>query len=254
MSRRRNSISEQFSARLVPMLQSPAYRSLSLSGHRVVSRIEIELAAHGGNDNGALPVRYEDFVEYGITRECIAPAIREAEALGFIEVTKRGRAGNAEHREASKFRLTFAHDRNSRQRPPTHEWRKIQTLAEAQQISRLARMQRNPDSVMRGGKIKSQYGKSTPASVRKTHTENRKIPVGVSRTTGLVGKPALLSISRVGDRKGNGALPWSTPSIIEVTDPDEAAAIRAAMQRCSRVYGQQKQESAKQQQRNENAH
>jgi hypothetical protein len=31
----------------------------------VISRIEIELAHHGGNDNGQLPVTTDDFVEYG---------------------------------------------------------------------------------------------------------------------------------------------------------------------------------------------
>jgi hypothetical protein len=46
--RRRTSIGEQFSARLVRMLESPAYRALSLSAHRVLSRIEVELAHHGG--------------------------------------------------------------------------------------------------------------------------------------------------------------------------------------------------------------
>ena len=78
------------------MLESPAYRALSASGHKVISRIEIELGHHGGNDNGRLPVTTNDFVEYGMHRTSVAPAIREAEALGFIRVTERGRGGNAE--------------------------------------------------------------------------------------------------------------------------------------------------------------
>ncbi|MFL5007433.1 MAG: hypothetical protein ACJ8DK_19020 [Microvirga sp.] len=32
-------------------------RALSLTGHRILARIEIELAEHGGNDNGKLPVQ-----------------------------------------------------------------------------------------------------------------------------------------------------------------------------------------------------
>jgi hypothetical protein len=62
--RRRNRLNGQWSPRLIEMLRSPAYRALSLSGHRVVSRIEIELADHGGNDNGRLPVTKQDFVEH----------------------------------------------------------------------------------------------------------------------------------------------------------------------------------------------
>jgi hypothetical protein len=96
--RRRNAISGQFAPRLIEMLESPAYRALSVSGHLVVSRIEIELGHHGGNDNGRLPVTTDDFVAYGMHRSSVAPALREAEALGFIRVTERGRAGNAEHR------------------------------------------------------------------------------------------------------------------------------------------------------------
>src|SRR3954449_7071142 len=98
MGRRSGSIGGPFSPRLIEMLESPAYRALSLSAHRVLSRIEVELGHHGGTDNGKLPVTYADFQRYGIDRDAIAPAIREAAALGFIEITQAGRAGNAEHR------------------------------------------------------------------------------------------------------------------------------------------------------------
>src|SRR5215471_12355330 len=93
--KRRSKISGQWSPRLIEMLESPAYRALSLSAHRVMSRIEIELAHHGGNDNGRLPVTKQDFIDYGIHHNAVAPAIREAEALGFVRVTERGRGGNA---------------------------------------------------------------------------------------------------------------------------------------------------------------
>jgi hypothetical protein len=121
------------------MVESPAYRALSRSARMVMSRIEIELAAHGGNDNGRLPVTTEDFVEYGMHRTSVAPAIREAEALGFIRVTERGRGGNAEHRSPNKFYLTYAQSRDSRRHPPTDEWRRISTLKEAHEIARAAR-------------------------------------------------------------------------------------------------------------------
>src|SRR5262245_29403894 len=99
------------------MLESPAWRALSLSGRRVIDRIEIELAHHGGNDNGSLPVTFDDFIAYGIHHNCIAPAIREAEALGFIKVTERGRGGNAEYRLPNKFFLTFAYSRTKGAEP-----------------------------------------------------------------------------------------------------------------------------------------
>ena len=164
--KKKNRINEQFSVRLISMLESPAYQALSLSGHKVISRIEIELAAHGGNDNGKLPVTYLDFIDYGITRECVAPAIREAEALGFTKITRRGRGGNADYRA-----------RNSRQAPPTNDWRKIKTIEEAEQIAKEARATKNPTAIARGhraNKIKlrnrNRCGKPTSAPIRKTRT------------------------------------------------------------------------------------
>ena len=86
----------QFAPRAVDLLRSPSFRVLSLSGHRVLARIEIELADHGGKDNGQLPVTYADFEDFGIDRHAIGPGIDECEALGLIEVTERGRSGNAD--------------------------------------------------------------------------------------------------------------------------------------------------------------
>jgi hypothetical protein len=80
---RRNRIGGQFAPRTIEMIRSPAWRVLGLSARRVIDRIEIELADHGGTDNGKLPVTYDDFVRYGIHRHAIAPGIREAEALGL---------------------------------------------------------------------------------------------------------------------------------------------------------------------------
>ena len=79
----RTTIAGQFAPRLIEMLESPAHRVLSLSARRVLDRLEIELAHHGGADNGKLPVTYDQFHQFGIDRQAIAPAIREAVALGF---------------------------------------------------------------------------------------------------------------------------------------------------------------------------
>src|SRR4029077_14848136 len=81
---RKNRISGQWSPRPIEMLESPAYRALSLSAHRIISRIEIELAKHGGQDHGHLPVTKQDFIAYGVQHNAVAPAIREAEALRII--------------------------------------------------------------------------------------------------------------------------------------------------------------------------
>ena len=131
---RRHKISAQFAPRLIEMLESYAYRALSLSARRVLDRIEIELGHHGGTDNGKLPVTYNDFVQYGIHRHSISSAIREVVALGFVEITEPGRAGNADWRKPNLFRLTFRNTKYA----PTNEWQKI-TEEQAEQIARTAR-------------------------------------------------------------------------------------------------------------------
>src|SRR5690348_385262 len=94
---------EQVAARPIEMLRSPAMLVLSRSGHRLLNRLEIEFADHAGTENGRLPVTYADLERYGIDRHAIAPAIRECVALGFVEITVQGRAGNAEFRSPSLF-------------------------------------------------------------------------------------------------------------------------------------------------------
>jgi hypothetical protein len=202
--KRKNRISGQFSAKLIEMLESPAWRVLSLSARRLIDRLEIELGHHGGNDNGQLPVTKEDFIDYGISGNQIAPAIREAQALGFIHVTEQGRAGNSEYRFPSKYFLTFAHARASHAQPPTHDWRKIKTLEEAEAIAAAARSAKNPAAVMAGRrswalrKNRNRYQKPIPAPVSETNTEMPKPPVLETNTTGWGRKPILLSISSVG--------------------------------------------------------
>ena len=70
----------------IEMLESPAYRALNLSEHRVIARIRIELAHHGGRDNGKLPVTFFDFEKFGIRRKSIAPSIRAVAALKRIPI------------------------------------------------------------------------------------------------------------------------------------------------------------------------
>jgi hypothetical protein len=120
----RGSINGAFAWRLVAMLESPAYRALSLSAHRVMARLEIELAHHGGKakENGNLPCPYEHFVEFGLHRHAIAPAIRELVALGFVEVTQKGCAGNAGYRQPTLYRLTYRHSGSHKE--TTDEWRR----------------------------------------------------------------------------------------------------------------------------------
>jgi hypothetical protein len=197
--KRRNSINERFAARTIEMLESPAYRVLSLSAHMVVARIEIELGHHGGNDADRLPVTNADFVDYGVHRAAIAPAIRELEALGFIKITERGRGGNAEHRSPNLFFLTYAAHRGKQ--PLTNDWRRITTFSQAQEIAKTARANKNPHAVITGKnnwrRRKRQFSSTgfRQVSTPEIDTEKAKSPPPETGTTAPPRKPVLRSIS-----------------------------------------------------------
>lgn len=177
MKERRTKIGGQFAPRTIEMIRSPAMRVLSLSARRVLERLEVEMADHGGTENGRLPVTYADLVEWGIDRHAIAPAIRELVALGFIEVTERGRAGNAEYRTPSLYRLTFRHTKYA---GPTDDWRQIETIEGAQALAIAARRASNKRAFSSGGK--------RHVSMGETHTEKAQGPVGETPITAPVGE------------------------------------------------------------------
>ena len=162
-----------------------------------------------------------DFVQYGMDRHAVAPAIRECCALGFLEVTELGRAGNAEFRQPSKYRLTYRHvDRAN----ATNEWQRIHTVEEAEQIAWAARR-----SAAAASRKRKTSGGRCHVSVGETHTETAKTPMGETPITVLVGEtpttldisgeqaqPARSFLSTSAASPHSPKLPWTTPTVIEV--------------------------------------
>jgi len=191
VKRRKTSIGGIFAPRLIELISSPAFCALSLSGRRVLDRIEVEYASHGGTGNGKLPVTYDDFHRFHIDRNAVAPAIREVVALGIVEITKAGRAGNAEYRTPNMFRLTY---RETDYNDPTHEWRRIKTYEDALLIAKAAR--KDVD-------IRYNYGRT---KIRTPVVETSTVSVGVkgvapvveTSTTAIPSNPLLLTISPSG--------------------------------------------------------
>jgi hypothetical protein len=95
MSRRKQSISGAWSGHLVEMMNSTAWRVLSLSARLILDRLEIEHRSHGGCENGRLIVTHSQFADFGIHHNSIGPALRELEALGFLESQSMVRPGLA---------------------------------------------------------------------------------------------------------------------------------------------------------------
>lgn len=75
------------------IIESPAWRAMSQNARLVIDRVCLEHMAHGGGQNGFLPVTYDDFENAGIRRGSIRRAIAEALALGFVEMTQKGTRG-----------------------------------------------------------------------------------------------------------------------------------------------------------------
>lgn len=206
--RRLNRIPEQFVARTISMLRSPAYCALSRAAHQIMARLEIEHLQHGGCENGALPVTFDHFVEHGAHRHAVAPAIRELEALGFVEVTRRGSALNGRFRQPSLYRLTYVRAKSS-EGDGTHEWRAIKTLADAERIADQARREANLRAKSlgraRAQKQKASAGFRHPP-VPKTGTGEPSPPVPVSVTPHQCRKPARpLYLGRVPSIDDDGA-------------------------------------------------
>ena len=186
--RRRNAIAGQFAARLIEMLESPAYRALSRAAHQVLARIEVEHAHHGGADNGELPVTYDQFVEYGLHRHAIGAAIRELAALGFIQITARGCAGNENYRRPNLFRLTYRPAKNAPTGDGTHEWRSIKTVEQAEALAQQARREVDPRARALG---RARARKKIPStgfrqvSMRVSDTDDGQSPVTETVTTSI---------------------------------------------------------------------
>jgi hypothetical protein len=197
--RRRNSIVGSFVPLLTEMLESPAWRVLSLSARRVLDRVAIELRHHGGYQGDGLCVTFADFEAYGIERHAIAPAIREAVALGFLCITRQGRAGNAEFRRSQWYKLTYLVTRDGE---PTHQWRRFGSIAEAKPKAVKAR-------ALVPNQIRNPVRVSPPTSVRETHTENHRPSVRVSPPLGNGGNHTTSDISR-GGRSGGRLVAAST--------------------------------------------
>jgi hypothetical protein len=139
--KRRTEIGESFIAYPRSMLESHAFMARSPAAMRVMHRIEIEHMNHGGAENGRLQVTFDQFVEYGVTRRLIAPAIRELTALGFLEVTEPGHAGADGEGKANRFRLTYVNCKSREQ--PTNEWQRIETSAVAEATAATSRREKN---------------------------------------------------------------------------------------------------------------
>lgn len=182
LRRKHAKIEGQFAPRTIEMLRSAAMGALSLTGRRILDRLEIELADHGGTENGRLPVTYDDFEHFGIHRHQIAVGMAEVVALGFVEVTRPGRAGNAEYRLPTLYRLTY---RPTEHAAPTNEWKRIASKEDATAAAKGSRKRWRDRA-----KKQIPSGDQRHVSVAVAATKNGQFNSAETATTGLSAETA----------------------------------------------------------------
>jgi hypothetical protein len=120
------------------ILESFAWRALSSAGQKVVSRVGVEHLAHGGCQNGSLPVTYRNFEQYGIGPNSIYPALAEAMELGLLERMEAGSQAWGEMKgRPARYALGWLPHHDGK--PASDRWRRFNSLAEARKAASGAR-------------------------------------------------------------------------------------------------------------------
>ena len=135
------------------LLESNSVKSLSINAHRVLLRLLLEHLGHAALENGELRVSYRQFEDWGVSRNCIAAAIRELECKGLID----RRCGHADGniRPPILYELTFY--ATERHGGATNRWRRY-----------------------RGGKPSKTVGPSQKKPIAHPQTEDTSTPVSES--------------------------------------------------------------------------
>ena len=107
------------------LLESPAWRGMSIHCRRFIDFLMIDHCSHAGRENGRLQATYDQLARSSISRKRIAAAIQEAVERGLVEVTRRGGLYGAEcRRTPSLYRLTWIGTVNPAGRA-TNEWQRF---------------------------------------------------------------------------------------------------------------------------------
>lgn len=87
------------------MLESDAWRTLSIVGRRILERLMLEHMAHRGTENGKLIATYDDLEKWGIRRKSIRGGIAEVTGRGLVVVTEEGKRSCGTDRMPARYAL-----------------------------------------------------------------------------------------------------------------------------------------------------
>jgi hypothetical protein len=97
------------------LLESDAWRSLSINARRVLDFLMREHLVHGGKENGELKAPQHQLETFGIGVRYISEAIAQTEELGLVDCRRYGL------KVASTYTLTWLPNHDGT--PPTNRWR-----------------------------------------------------------------------------------------------------------------------------------
>lgn len=195
------------------MLISAAYRCLPVPVARILDRIEIEHMEHAGKENGELIVTYDQFVDFGVSRRSIKPALAAAHGLGFLDI-RQSEEWNGDVRQPNRYRLTYVPEKG--RRAPTDEWKGVsddrakEVFREFQEAIRRSDKRTEsqfPNGVSTGSHLrKKRVG--TGSHLRKSSVTKRELPsTSATPATKLAGaaeeaRPHKAGAHRSGDAGG----------------------------------------------------
>ncbi len=102
------------------LVESDAFRSLSISGWRVLNFLLREHMRKGGKENGNLKAPHRQLEAFGVSPRLIEPAISQLEGIGLIECN---RGAMRMERVATTYRLTWLDDRGFVDTNGPNPWR-----------------------------------------------------------------------------------------------------------------------------------
>ena len=107
------------------MIESDAWRSLSIHARRVIDRVILEHMAHAGTENGNLAVTHADFTKFGVRKASTKIGIDQAIERGFIAITAKGRKSSGVDRWPTRYALSWLPLKDGT--PPSNRWKKWAT-------------------------------------------------------------------------------------------------------------------------------
>jgi hypothetical protein len=219
------------------MMRSPAWRAMSCGARILYIHLKLRWRSQSQN-NGRLYLSHRDAQQEmgGSNRESISRWFRELEHYGFIVKTADGSLGVDGMGKAPHWRITEADAPGGRNGDtwmlPTRDylkWDGTKFHDDRGAVKRARKKKQNP-GLQSGARVDCKVGPGLAYKVVPVHPATGLQSGAISDEGGGPQNGAIYRSTSLGGRAGSflkeqrgTKLPWNTPTVIEVTDPEEAA-------------------------------